>query len=395
MGTPSSSRLPGYGAPVSEGGALEFAERVMSLVESGRKSATYKLATLLALIDCATEATDPRRGPPHVLHARRVGERVVELYWPQTVVYGLRADRPSPLRQSPQNDIPAKLARWRERHGLTAGATLADARQADPGGWDDLAGELIAVVIGMPLAKLQRFGEGRTAVEDRFIYDFSWRDEVGRSTVDRPGFDDRLHLRRHVGEWLVQLAPLLRPVIQTKWASLVARQNPDLVDAHQLEEFLFGAIRISLEPVRHALVEVQAHRCFYCTRPMSGEVEVDHFVPWSRHPDNTLDNLVAAHRRCNNAKSASIAGYRHLQRWAWRLEDGTLDDVATTTSWPRRTERTLGSVVATYQTLPPRTLLWVVDHDYEQVDATQTTMALGQLARASQARTAAVPGTAP
>ncbi len=82
------------------------------------------------------------------------------------------------LSQAPQNDIPAKLAAWRTAHHLRPGASLDDARAADPVGWADLEADLVAVVIGMPLAKLQRFGEGRRSVEDRFIYDFTWREEV-------------------------------------------------------------------------------------------------------------------------------------------------------------------------------------------------------------------------
>ena len=35
---------------VADDGGLAFAEKVLSLVETGRKSATYKLATLLALM---------------------------------------------------------------------------------------------------------------------------------------------------------------------------------------------------------------------------------------------------------------------------------------------------------------------------------------------------------
>lgn len=62
----------------------------------------------------------------------------------------------------------------------------------------------------MPLAKLQRFGEGRRSVEDRFIYDFSWPEEVGRAAVARPGFDDSLRLQPGVGDWLIRLAPLIR-----------------------------------------------------------------------------------------------------------------------------------------------------------------------------------------
>ena len=73
------------------------------------------------------------------------------------------------LSQAPQNDIPAKLAAWRAARHLPPGASLQDARAADPGGWQDLEADLLAVVIGMPLAKLQRFGDGRHTVEDRFI----------------------------------------------------------------------------------------------------------------------------------------------------------------------------------------------------------------------------------
>jgi HNH endonuclease len=40
----------------------------------------------------------------------------------------------------------------------------------------------------------------------------------------------------------------------------------------------------------------------------AGSVEGDYFLPWSRHPDNTINNLVAAHAACNNAKSVSLAG---------------------------------------------------------------------------------------
>ena len=97
----------------------------------------------------------------------------------------------------------------------------------DPAGWAVLEADLVAVVIGMPLAKLQRFGEGHTTVEGRFIYDFSWREEAGQATVSRPGFDDRLHLLPGVGVWLVRLAPLIRPLVQAKWAARVAARNQD------------------------------------------------------------------------------------------------------------------------------------------------------------------------
>lgn len=343
---------------------LRFAERLLALLDAAHYSATYKLATLLAIMDLTAEHSDPVSGPPTVLRGHEVADRVIEFYWPQSAAYGARAGgMPQVLSQSPQNDIPAKLAAWRQAHRLAPGARLQEAQEADPAGWALLRADLAAVVIGMPLAKLQRFGEGRSAVEERFIYDFGWRDEVKSSTTARPGFDDRFYLRPGVGEWLVRLAPLLRPLVQSKWATKVAERNPDLVDRHQLYEFLFGATRVSLERVRAPLIEVQSGGCFYCEGQLSGRAAVDHFIPWSRHPDNTLDNLVAAHEACNGAKSASLAALGHLERWLRRFrpggeEDAKLSQVATDHDWLRRPDRTLATARAIYLVLPAGTRLW-------------------------------------
>jgi hypothetical protein len=186
---------------VSGDDALRFAERLLALLDATEYSATYKLAALLALVDVTAERTGPGGLAPAAVPGKEVARRVIELYWPQTVPYGAAAARSAPrvLSQAAQNDIPAKLAAWRAAHGLDGRASLDDARAADPAGWAELEADLVAVVIGMPLAKLQRFGEGRHSVEDRFIYDFSWREEVSRAAVAKPGFDDSLRFRPGVG----------------------------------------------------------------------------------------------------------------------------------------------------------------------------------------------------
>jgi hypothetical protein len=329
---------------VPEDDALRFAERLLVLLDEARYSATYKLATLLALIDVVAESTGPGGSLPDSVSGREVGRRVVELYWPQTVPYGAPAHSESKvLSQAAQNDIPSKLADWRLAHHLGRDASLEEARSADPVGWATLEAELVAVVIGMPLAKLQRFGKGQHFTEDRFIYDFSWHEEVRHSAVTKPDFDDALRLRAGVGDWLVRLSPLIRPLVQAKWATRVAARNPDLVDAERLNEFLFGAKRISLARVHRPLADVQDQLCFYCSGRLMKTWVIDHFLPWSRHPDNTLDNLVAAHARCNGEKSASLAGISHLRRWIERFADTPanqrVEDISRSTGWPRRPDR--------------------------------------------------------
>ena len=94
--------------------------------------------------------------------------------------------------------------------------------------------------------------------------------------------------------------------------------------------------------------------------------EVDHFLPWSRHPDDRLDNLVVAHPTCNRHKKDFLASARHLARWTQRLSDSdaALGQIADTVSWPRNTTRSLGVVRGTYLKLPDGVALWHSGRDF-------------------------------
>src|SRR5690242_306963 len=78
---------------------VAFAERLLSLLDTGRKTATYKFATLMALLDlCVEQAVEE-----HVeiqLSARGVGRRVFDMYWRQAVPYASDESGPRFLRQS-------------------------------------------------------------------------------------------------------------------------------------------------------------------------------------------------------------------------------------------------------------------------------------------------------
>lgn len=347
--------------------AVRFAEQLLSLVDTGRTSSTYKLATLLALIDVAVESTDPVDGAPTRVRAKRVAERVVELYWPQSAVYG--AVPGGALVQSPQAGvIPARLADWRQRHGIGSRATLDDARRVDPAGWTDLEHDLVARVLQMPIPRLQRFGDGARAAERRFIFDYAWHDKESPGRLMAVEFDDWLHLKPGVGEHLVRLAPLLRPVIHSKWIDLVVAYNAGLHDVRQLDEFLFGAQRVNLDVLREPLTDLQMGRCFYCDLPMRRAVHVDHFIPWSRNPDNRLDNLVAADDRCNTSKSTSLASHPHLASWVERTTGSGLDDLASATGWQRDAAASAHTAAASYRWMPAGARLWSSVDDYEELD---------------------------
>ena len=213
----------------------------------------------------------------------------------------------------------------------------------------------------MPLPKLQRFGGS----DDRFIYDIAWDDDIKRSHFrNTHEFDNRIFFVGEAADHLVRLAPLLRPLIQQKWVDMVGRLND--LEVARLESFLFGADRVSLQTVRNPLIELQHGACFYCGGRLRAKTDVDHFFPWSRYPDDRLDNLVVAHPRCNRQKRDFLASADHLASWTKRLSsfDTDLDQIANAINWPRNTARSLGVIRGTYIKLPDGVSLWHQGRDF-------------------------------
>lgn len=343
---------------------LRFAEKLLALLDTGRFTATYKFATLVALIDVCVESVDATGTPPQAISARRVGRRVLELFWRHAISYKADLNEARYLRHSTQRgDLVSKVTSFREQHDLGPGVPIELAEQRFPEEFADLEDHVVVTIIRMPLPKLQRFGLGAGITEDRFLYDYSWPDEVPEGRVRAKGFDDTLYLQHRAGEWLVRLAGVFRPIVQQRWASFVADRSRDTVEDAWLDEFLFGSTRVALDRVRLPLLDAQERSCFYCGgRATPAATEVDHFIPWARHPDNGLHNLVAAHARCNNDKRDSLAATEHLQRWLERTlgSDHTsiLSEIGRERRWPFDRERGLGTARAFYLWLPDGTPLW-------------------------------------
>lgn len=347
-------------------GAIAFAERVLSLLDQGAFTATYKYAVLLALMDLCMERVSAKGVPPQTLTTRELAEKVIDLYWPQTVPYSGLAEADL-LRQNTrgQAEIVSLIRRFRASLDEDPLAPLPRAQRAAPQQCEHLVRNVEWKLIEMPLPRLQRFGTG----EDRFVYDISWDEGIPLRQVrayqkEAPdAFDNRILLRSGVAEYLIQLNGLLRPLVHREWAAMVARINR--LEEARLERFLFRQERVPLEKVRPALLELQRGRCFYCGGPARRSAHVDHFIPWSRYPDDGLDNLVAADGRCNGKKRDFLASARHLERWCVRL--AMLEDVATAIDW-HRSASTTGVARAVYLSLPEQAPLWDRGDEFERAD---------------------------
>ena len=342
---------------------VELAEKIISLLDSASYATTYKWATLDAIVQVVTENVQPNGQLPQSISAKAVGTKVLESYWRQSVPFAATKDAQYRfLKQATgKGDIPSKIAQFRLKHHLTAANdSLSSARTKFAADFAALEKHTQDTVIGMPLPKLQRFGDG---AELRFLYEYSWEDEVSAGKIRRPDFDDSIRFQPGVPEGLIKIQGLIRPYIENLWIQWVADRNPDITDAAKLHKFLFGVDRKSLAKVKRHLVALQNRKCFYCDTPLTANIEVDHFLPFSKHTDDTLDNLVASCKECNRSKSDSYASVAHLKKWWGRFEEGTdtfaaLQKISQAISHLRDPLATASKARAVYLNKSEGALLW-------------------------------------
>jgi 5-methylcytosine-specific restriction endonuclease McrA len=362
--------------------AIYLAEKIVQLLDRGGFSATYKYAVLIALIDLCLERTTATGMPPQTVTTEQVAEKVIELYWLQCAPYD---SEHGVLHQSRGGaEKPVLIV----RHILEFRATVDPAHerslslpQARAKAGADRYKELVRAVewqlIHMPLPRLQRIGRQ----EERFLYEYAFTEKTTKGVVSRYqqtglGFNNKLEFMPGVSAALLALNGVLRPLVFRQWTTMVASMNG--IEQSQLEDFLFGAERISLEPVRSGLLDIQGGSCFYCDKPMLAACDIDHFIPWSRHADNSIDNLVAAHGKCNGKKSNYLAAAEHVEKWGLRSQRHAADlaQIAREKTWESQPARTFSVARAIYGMLPDDARLWRAGGVFVPIDRSKIRAAL-------------------
>jgi hypothetical protein len=357
---------------------LAFAEQLVQLLKQGRKSATYKFAVVLGLMDLCIEHASKQGEAPQSVTTHQLAHKVLELYWPHSRPFvgregeGALDREETVLKQNRggQVEVLGLIERFQRSHKIDATANLVRARARGGAAFDMLVREVEWKLVEMPLPKLQRVG-GKSY---SFIYTINWGDDVKRSEFnDASRFDNNIYFTddHETGNHLLRLNSLLRPLIESAWTQEVAAFNRSTVPELQLEEFLFGRDRISLAAVRDPLAELQSHRCFYCDGSAArGAVQVDHFLPWAKFPTNALENLVVAHDRCNLQKSDHLAAVVHLRRWREFTVGNAvaLDEIAREAEWERAAAATTSASRVLYLRQPQGAPLWLRRAEFVPLD---------------------------
>lgn len=346
----------------TEAPATLLLERLLVVVDEGRRTGTHKLLTLLALMDAAATSVGEDLHPASELPVRSVAEHVLDVAWPHVVPFAVEHDavhlRQINGRRRP-NELVRATASARHRADALGARTPRQLRQADPSTYERAVSRIVRQLVRYPLALLQR----TDADAPDFLY-HSWPSEGSPTAIARSQGRDEPTIvwLPGVPGALLRFSALLRPLIELAFVRDVARWNTLDTAESRLHAHLFGAER---EPwptgLKEELLAVQDRRCFYDPdgrRLSPRDLQIDHFLPWVRFHADGVANIVLARASHNASKSDLFAGTRHVQAWRHSLGDRIV--VARRLGLDHETPRVLALARAGYGHLPDDSPLWLL-----------------------------------
>ncbi|WP_055404116.1 MULTISPECIES: HNH endonuclease [unclassified Mycobacterium] len=342
---------------------LLLGQRVVAILETGLRTATYKLGALMALIDHCIENMPDRPSDPLRVSIPDLAHRVLEIYWQQ-----VRPFDGQELRQStqPRPRILAATNSLRQAAGFAhIGASVDVARSRAPVAYRSALNEITLCLAQQPLYRLQKLPGAST--NDPFLYDDSFlHDQVSRSTLRAHG--DAIELKPGIAHGLARLAGLLKPALEIMWVDDVRRMNKFLYDkVPDVAGHLFGRERTALAAVRHSLKEAFGAKCFYCGVHLPPNNPVDHMLPWWLVGIDGLANLVLACARCNGDKGGALPAVSIVDRVLGRNRD-VLEHVAAQIEWPTQHDRVVAAAQGIYRAQPAGVPTWAGYKRTERLD---------------------------
>jgi hypothetical protein len=296
---------------------LLLGQRVVAILETGLRTATYKLATLTALIDQCIEHLPDTPDAPLTVPIPDLAHRVLEIYWRQVRPFDCHE-----LRQSTQPRARILAAAIAFRHAAGAGhggSALEAAMVRAPQAYRATLDEVTLCLAQQPLHRLQRLPGGTGS--DSLLYDDTFlHDHISRATLSAHG--DAIELKPGVAHALARLAGLLKPALEIMWVDDVRRMNKFLGDdVPDVTGHLFGRERISLAAVQEPFKDVFGARCFYCAADLRSGSPIDHVLPWSLWGSTVWPTW------CWPALGATGTSVTRCPRW--RSSTGCSDAIAT------------------------------------------------------------------
>lgn len=347
------SRIQARPCPV-DADPLLLGQRVLAILETGLRTATYKLATLMALTDHCVEHLPADPDDALDVPIPDLAHRVLELYWPQ-----IRPFEGHELRQLTSTDSRGRIIDAASELWTSVGQrnkSVEYVRSYAPAEYGRAIDSIGLCLAQQPLYRLQRLPG--SSVSDPFLYDDSFlHDKVSRKALLQNDF--AIVLKPGVAHGMARLAGLLKPTLEMMWVDDIRRMNKSFLydEVPDVAGHLFGRQRSALDPVREPFKEAFGARCFYCDRALVGNTPIDHVLPWSLVGIDGLANLVLACTRCNGDKSNALPALDLVNRVLDRDRAG-LESIADSLQWPTQYNRVVAAARGIYRAHPRGAPTW-------------------------------------
>jgi hypothetical protein len=222
--------------PVIDPSAL--LQRTVYLLQHGLRTATYKLATLSALVEFSVDNPPPRPEDELPVPIHELACRVMALYWPHLSPFDGRILKQSTQTRSRIFDSLIALRYARVSADEAIPLDVASARA--PAIYRRAVDNIGVCLAQQPLPRLQRLAG--SSKSESFLYDDSFlHDNVSRTELRAHG--NAIRLNPGVATGFAAIRTKLLPTLRTMWCEDVVRMNrlPDHRRS-EVEEHLFGAV---------------------------------------------------------------------------------------------------------------------------------------------------------
>lgn len=277
---------------------LDFIAYIQRMLVEGDFSATYKFALLHAIADVCVEQPLLSDQSELVIELPTLADKLITLYWHHAMPFPSEHTGESALllqNTGAQSKVISVLFECQKNN-------IRNLRQLKQSSfYKPTFNAAMATLKSGPLWRLQILAKQ----EECFLYPHTKNTKfitlnAGIASCFRHFYDLVVYLAKNA--WLQKIQSI--------------KYNQTLIGPQsQLHDFLFGFDRNALTKAKPVLVELQSNSCFYCQKPMKNDIEVDHFIPFSRYANDLGHNFVAAHRTCNNNKRDFLAAQQHRERW--------------------------------------------------------------------------------
>ncbi|WP_201532847.1 HNH endonuclease [Psychrobacter ciconiae] len=284
---------------------IKFLKYIQWLLESGSYTSTYKFALLMSLVNVAIESEAYGNSTLFISY-EALAEQFIKLYWDQALPYihdqDANSDSLGILYQNlgSQAIVITSISALQSKQ-----ANINKAKMNHANDWTKMR-KTIAQTIHKNPAKFLQSPEN---VERTFLYHYDEKNKNG------------ITLNCGIAYCLAHFSNIIFKLCQQYWTEFVRnnKRNQHLFNQNtDLQGFLFKQSRQNLASLVPMLIDIQDCKCFYCAKPLKKDMEVDHFIPWSKYPNDTAHNFVLADRGCNNAKRDYLADIPFYERWQFR-----------------------------------------------------------------------------